>query len=119
MSTATDREDLVRALAGKDAQAGLRVVERTRRAVRVSIAARHEEQARRRRNLGISLAVCLGILMLLAPALWNSVEDLAGGEHFADIPTQLALLLMVLFPAMIAALVAGWRTQGFRDPRGY
>jgi hypothetical protein len=119
MSTATDREQLLRALAGKDAQAGVQVVERTRRAVRVAIAARHEAHARRRRNLGVALAVCLGTLMLLAPALWSSMDDLAGGEHFADIPTQLALLLMVLFPALIAALVAGWRTQGFRDPRSY
>jgi hypothetical protein len=119
MSTTSDRQDLLRALAGKDAQASMRVVERTRHAVRMAIAARREEHARKRRNLGIALAVCLSTLMLLAPALWSSMDDLAGGEHFADIPTQLALLLMVLFPALIAALVAGWRTQSFRDPRSY
>ncbi len=110
-------QDLLSALSGKDAQGSRRVADRTRRAVRMNVLAKREEQAGRRRTLGIAMAVCLGILMLLAPALWSSVDDFVAGEHFGDIPTQVALLLMMLFPAVIAALIAGWRTQGMDDGR--
>jgi hypothetical protein len=108
-------QELVAALVGRDAQGSQRVAERTRRTVRIAAMARREEQAGKRRTLGIAMAVCLGILTLLAPALWSSVDDLVAGEHFGDIPTQVALMVMILFPAVIAALIAGWQTRGMEN----
>ncbi|MGI8771596.1 MAG: hypothetical protein ACR2JE_09170 [Acidobacteriaceae bacterium] len=107
--------DLLGALTGKDAQGSRRAAERTRRAVRMAVVARREQQVDRRHNLGVAIACCLGISILLTPALWSSVDDFIAGEHFGDIPTQVALLLMMLFPAIIAALIAGWRTQSVED----
>jgi hypothetical protein len=104
-------QELIAALVGRDAQGSQRVAELTRRTVRMAAMARREEQAGKRRTLGIAMAVCLGILTLLAPALWSSVDDLVAGEHFGDIPTQVALMVMILFPAVIAALIAGWQTR--------
>jgi hypothetical protein len=55
----------------------------------------------------------LGALLLLAgPMLWSSMEDLSGGEHFADPPMQVTLLLAWLMVSVVAALVAGWRRGG-------
>lgn len=114
-SQARIHQELLGVLVGKDAQGSQRVAERTRRAVRMAVIARQEKQAGNRRTLGIALAVCLGILTLLAPALWSSVDDLVAGEHLGDIPTEVALMVMILFPAVIAALIAGWRTQSMGD----
>jgi hypothetical protein len=37
------------------------------------------------------------------------VDDLIGGEHFADLATQLSLLICIYCPAVVAAvIVAGW-----------
>lgn len=109
------RQDLLGALAGKDAQGSRRVADRTRRSVRVAVVARREEKAGKRRSFAVAIAFCLGILTLLAPAMWSSLDDLGLGEHFGDLPMQLTLLLIVLLPAVIAALLASMRTQGLQS----
>ncbi len=106
-----EHQELLSALAGHHAQAGLAVGERTRRAVRNFTLDREERRETTRRNFGLAAFAGLGLLMLLAPALWSSVDDFFGGEHFADLHTQVTLLLLVLFMAVLAALLAGWHTQ--------
>ncbi len=106
---ASIRGDAVDAIANINCESNLARVQRTRRAIRDAAIGLQEERARQRRNLGCALATVLCMLILLGPAIWNSVEDLMGGEHFTDFPLQGALFLLLLFPAMIAALIAVWR----------
>jgi hypothetical protein len=106
---ASIRANAVDAIANLNCESNLARVQRTRRAIRDVAIGLREQRARQRRNLGCALATVLCILILLAPAIWNSVEDVMGGEHFTDFPLQSALFLLLLFPSMIAALIAMWR----------
>ncbi len=117
---ASVRADAVDALDNLNCEASLARVQRTRRAIRDAAIGLQEQRARQRRNVGCALATVLCMLILLAPAIWNSVEDFMGGEHFTDFPLQTALFLLLLFPAMIAALIAVWRGHRslYYDERG-
>lgn len=103
---------MVRSLTGPPSSADLALFARTRCAVRAAAAAQTERRRRQRNNLGWALAIFASMAFLLAPAIWSDVEHLLGGEHLADFPAQIAfLLLLVLCPAMLAALMAVWRGQ--------
>jgi hypothetical protein len=108
-------QDLLRAMAGHDANAQLPVVTRTRRAVRIADENRREQGERERRQIGISLFVLGAIFVLLAPALWGGIDDLIGGEHFADLPAQVMLLSTFLMLAVVGALAVIWRGRAGRD----
>lgn len=110
-----DAEALLRAVSGRDVGAQQPMVERTRRAVRIADQSRQEHGAQGRRHMGVVLFVLGAVFLALAPALWSSIDDFLGGEHFGDIPTQVALLSTVLLLAIVAALAAGWRTRVNRD----
>jgi protein-S-isoprenylcysteine O-methyltransferase Ste14 len=111
----SDREDLLRAVSGHDAAAHQPVVERTRRAVRIADQSRREHARQGRSSIGVALFAIGAILLVLAPVLWSGIDDLLGGEHLADLPTQVALFSGVLLMAVVAALFAGWRTRAGRD----
>lgn len=113
------RLDVVQALAGLNCDANLELVQRTRRVVRNTAIGLGEQRMRQRRNVGFAILALLALPVLLAPAIWNGVEDLLGGEHFADLPIQIAFLLLMLFPTMIAALIAGWRGHNVHGRRGF
>jgi hypothetical protein len=105
-------EALLRAVAGRDANAQLPMVTRTRRAIRIANESRREEGERGRHHIGITLFVFGAIFLVLAPAMWGSLDDLFGGEHFGDLPTQVMLLCTFLMLAVVGALaVALWRNQ--------
>ena len=105
-------EALLRAVAGRDANAQLPMVTRTRRAIRIANESRREEGARGRHQIGVTLFVFGAIFLVLAPAMWGSMDDLFGGEHFGDLPTQIMLLCTFLMLAVVGALaVALWRNQ--------
>lgn len=106
---------LLRAVAGHDANAQLPVVARTRRAIRVANEARLEQGERGRRHIGITLFVFGAIFVLLAPVIWGAVEDMAGGEHFADLPAQVMLLSTFLMLAVVGALAVAWRGRRGQD----
>jgi hypothetical protein len=112
-------QDLLRAISGHDAGAQLPVVARTRRAIRVADESRREQGERDRRTFGISLFAGGALFVLLAPVLWDSMDDLIGGEHFSDLPTQVALISTLLMVSVVAALVVLWRGrsshEGFRQ----
>jgi hypothetical protein len=74
--------DVLRTLAGLNVQAERPIVNRTRRAIRVADETRRIQGKRGRRQAGIALFALGGILVLLAPALWISLDDLLGGEHW-------------------------------------
>jgi hypothetical protein len=103
---------LLRAVAGRDANAQLPMVMRTRRAIRIANESRREEGERGRHHIGVTLFVFGAIFLVLAPAMWGGLDDLFGGEHFGDLPTQVMLLCTFLMLAVVGALaVALWRNQ--------
>jgi len=108
-------QDLLRALSGRDTNAQLPVVARTRRAIRVADETRREQGERGRRTLGISLFAGGALFVLLAPVLWDSMDDLIAGEHFSDMPTQVALISTLLMMSVVAALVVLWRSRSGHD----
>jgi hypothetical protein len=105
-------EALLRAVTGRDANAQLPMVARTRRAIRIANESRREEGERGRHHIGVTLFAFGAISLVLAPAMWGSLDDLFGGEHFGDLPTQVMLLCTFLMLAVVGALaVALWRNQ--------
>lgn len=108
-------EALLRAMSGRDVQQQQPIVERTRRAVRIADQSRREQGHRGRRTSGIALFALGAVFLVLGPVLWSGMDGLIAGEHFADMPTQLALLSAILLLAIVSALVAGWRTRCRRE----
>jgi len=109
------REALLRAVSGRDANAQLPLVARTRRAIRVANDTRREQGERGRHHIGITLFVFGAIFLVLAPAMWGSLEDLLGGEHFGDLPAQVTLLSTFLMLAVVGALGVIWRNRDKQD----
>jgi hypothetical protein len=103
--------ETLRALTGLDADASLAVAHRTRRAVRQAASDLREDSGRRRRNAGLALLGLIGFLTLLTPALWSEVDELFAGEHLSDLPTMFTLLALTLFSAVVAALIASWKSH--------
>jgi hypothetical protein len=104
--------DLLSALAGKQAGRESVVAHRTRRVVSASLGVMKEQKAGRNRNRSVALAFILLVIFALGPILWRAADDLLGGEHISDLPTQITLLVFILCPALVAAaLVAGWSSR--------
>ncbi len=112
------REALLRAVSGRDANAQLPLVARTRRAIRVANDTRREQGERGRHHIGITLFVFGAILLVLAPAIWGSLDDFLGGEHFGDLPAQVTLLSTFLMLAVVGALGVIWRSRDSRMSTG-
>jgi hypothetical protein len=108
-------EALLRGMAGRDVNAQMPVVARTRRAIRIANETRREQGERERHHIGITLFAFGGILVLLAPALWGGLDDFFGGEHFGDLPAQVTLLSSFLVLAVVGALVVMWRSRASQD----
>jgi protein-S-isoprenylcysteine O-methyltransferase Ste14 len=109
------REALLRAVSGRDANAQLPVVARTRRAIRIANDTRREQGKRERNHIGITIFVLGAIFVVLAPAMWGSLDDFFGGEHFGDLPTQVTLLSTFLMLAVVCALVVIWCNRASQD----
>jgi hypothetical protein len=109
------RKALLRAVSGRDISAQLPIVARTRRAIRIANETRREDGERGRRTFGISLFAVGALFVLLAPVLWDSLDDLIGGEHFTDLPTQVALISTLLMLSIVAALIVLWRSRSGQD----
>jgi hypothetical protein len=117
MSEKAVREDLVEAILNLNCPRNLATVQKTRRVVRDAALALEERRVRQRRSTGFALLAFFTILIFLSPAIWNSVEDIVSGEHIGDLPTEAALLLLMLMPAMLATLAAVWKEQRDTDHR--
>jgi hypothetical protein len=111
--------DAARSIAWPDYNANLMVAQKTRRAVRDEVISTQERRMRQLRTMGVALTGFLFLMVLLAPAIWNGVEDLLAGDHILDFHTMVAILILMLFPAMLAALIAMWRgKQDVEHDRG-
>lgn len=117
MSDTPVSEELVQAIANLNCVHNLAVVQRTRRVMRDAAFAMEERRIRQRKNTGFALLAFFTILVFLAPAVWNSIEEIVTGEHLADLPAQAGFLLLTLTPAMLAALAAVWKEQRDIDHR--
>jgi hypothetical protein len=103
--------DVVRSIPWLDCDANRVLTQKTRRAVRDAVISTREKRTLQRRNLGFAILGFVFMLVLLGPAIWNTVEDLLGEERLLDLPTQLAFLIAMLLLAMLAALIAAWKGQ--------
>ena len=101
--------DTACSIAWPDYDANLRLAQKTRRAVRDEVISSQERRVRQLRVMGVALIGFLCLMVLLAPAIWNGMEDVLAGEHILDLPAQVALLSLMLLPAMLAALIAFWK----------
>jgi hypothetical protein len=104
-----DRAEVVNALLSPNCDASLALVRRTRYVVRDTVMVLEDRRVRQRHNIGLALLVLAAVLILLTPEIWINVEDLLAGENLADLSYQIALLLLMLVPAMLAALAAIWK----------
>ena len=111
--------DAARSIAWPDYDANLLLAQKTRRAVRDAVISTREQSLRQLRIMGLALTGFLCLMVLLAPAIWNGLEDLMAGEHLFDFHTMVAILILMLFPAMLAALIAMWKgKQDVEHDRG-
>ncbi len=101
--------DLVKALSGSQAGRDRAVAHKTRRVVMASLGVLQEQKAGRKHSRSVAVAASLLVVLGLGPFFWRVADDLIGGEHIGDLPTELSLWVCILCPAMLAAaLVAGW-----------
>lgn len=105
------RAEIVQALTGLNYDADLALAQRTRRAVRSAAITLAERRAHQRRTIGFAVVAIVTFAVLMAPVIWDAVEDLYGGERLGDLPTEFMFLLMMLLPAVFAALLAVWKSQ--------
>lgn len=105
------RANAMRPIVWPDCDANLVLAQKTRRAVRDALISTEEQRKLQRRNLGFAILGFVCLLVLLGPAVWNGLEELIGEEPLFDVPTQVALLIVMLILAMLAALIAVWMRQ--------
>ncbi|MGA7339621.1 MAG: hypothetical protein WBE72_01385 [Terracidiphilus sp.] len=107
-SAETNRE-LLSSLAGNQAARDRAVAYRTRRVVLASLGVMQDQKAGRKRSRSLALASILLVVLAMGPFVWRVSDDIIGGEHWADLATQVSLWICIFFPALLAAaLVAGW-----------
>ena len=103
--------DAVRAIAWTDCDANRKLAQKTRRAVRDEVISNQEQRIHQRQNLGWALMGFGFLLLLLAPAIWNGLEDLLAGEHILDLPASIACLVLMFYTATFGVLIAVWKER--------
>ena len=106
--TASDSQ-MVEMLAGMNASADLAVVQRTRRAVMQAAAELSEQKRRNRRNSAIAVVSIAVLIMVLTPAIWNTIDDFLNGGDFFEAHSMVTMLIFILFSAVLGALLVGLR----------
>ena len=90
---------------------------RTRRSVMEAAIELQARRTRKRRHAGIAL-LAMGVLVLLAaPLLWSTVNELSTGEHFFERPVLVLTLFLVFLAAVFAILLVTWRDRAARAER--
>lgn len=104
----TGRE-VVSALAGNQADRECACGYRTRRIVLASLGVIQEQKEGRKRVRAVALAAIFVVMLLLGPLIWWAGENMIAEDHMSNLPSQFALWVCILCPALVAAvLVAGW-----------
>ena len=112
--SSAESDSLLRALTSVDNQADV-AVSRTRRRIYNAMETMEAQRNGRRKQTGLILMISLLSVALLAPAIWCSVEVFRAGGHFADLQAQSYLLAVMLFPAIVAAGIAGYLRNHRRE----
>lgn len=103
------KNDLIAALAGRQADRAGAVAHRTRRVVMASLGVMQQQKAGRKRSRSVALATLLVAMLLIGPAVWRVAADLLSGDGFSDVATQLSLWFCFICLGLVAAVVvAGW-----------
>ena len=113
--------EATRSIAWPDYNANLNIALKTRRAVRDAVITNEEEHHRKMRTMGFALIGFLTLLVLLGPTIWTYAEDLFEGEHILDFHNMVHGLVLMSFPAILAALFAAmWKGKKYlqRDRGG-
>lgn len=100
---------LLSILTGMNASAGQTAAMKARRSVMSNLLTMKQQQSANRRNRALILAVFIALLLTVTPAIWNAVDEIQGEDPIGDLSSQLTLLGIVLVPAALAAMFAGWR----------
>jgi di/tricarboxylate transporter len=102
---------LLSILTGMNASAGESAAIKARRSVRNKLTTKIEQRSARKHNRALTLAIVIGVLLAVAPIISNVIDDFLGDEHFGDMSSQMTLLAVILVPAALAALFAGWKNN--------
>jgi hypothetical protein len=100
-ATGADRAAVLEALSGGEARG---LAQRARRNVRSALSDMDAERSNRRRGTMLGVLLGAGFLLVLSPAIWNTVDELLGGEFPLDLPGMIAALTFTLFAAVAAVL---------------
>jgi hypothetical protein len=96
-------------LTGVDASASMPAIQHTRRVVLQAANELREQRRRNRRNAAIVALTVTVLAMLLTPAIWSTVDDILGGEHFDELPGMVLVLILLLFSTVIGVLIMSFR----------
>jgi len=113
----TPDPNLLRSLAGLDADEERSTAQTARRRVAGKMLSVREQKEITRRKRGIAIMASVGVLVLITPVIWSSVDCVIGEGHFGDLGPQVTFFIVILFPALLAALIAAWR-NGLDDRHG-
>lgn len=105
-------------LSGFDADAERTVALRTRRSVLGRLLRNGEQRVQRRYNFGLAIAAAAFVLMLIAPVVWMTVDEVLEGEHPASLAPQLGILAVLMTAALLTALTAVLR-ENLRGKDGF
>jgi hypothetical protein len=89
---------------------------KARRSVLNNLMTHKEQQLARRRNVTLGLAISFAVFLMITPVIWNAMEEFLDEEHLGDLTSQLTLSALVLIPAALAALFAGWKNGHLIHP---
>lgn len=112
--SAAEQDALLHALTSADRRSDIAVA-RTRRRIYGAMEDMQAQRSGRRKQTGLVLMISVLFVLLLSPAIWCAVEVFRGGAHFVDMQTQTYLLALMLFPAIVAAGIAGYLRNQRRD----
>ncbi len=104
-----DERDLVKSLAGVQANGDRSVANRTRRVVMTSLGVMKEQKAGSRRSRAVALAATLLIFFVVGPPIWWIAETLVEEGRLAGLTSQFTVWAFFVSTALLAAaLLAGW-----------
>jgi hypothetical protein len=113
----TPDPDLLRSLAGLDADEERNTAQTARRRVAGKLISEREQKSAKRRRRAIAIMISVVVLVVITPAIWSIVDTYIDEGHFGDLGPQVTFFIVILFPALLAALIAAWR-NGLDDRHG-
>lgn len=100
-------------LAGVNASASMPAIQRTRRVVLQTAHELRDQRRRNRRNAAVVALTGTVLAMLLTPAIWSTVDDFLGGEHFDELPGMVMVMILLLFSTIVGVLIMSFKNLGY------